>query len=338
MGDGRGREMREHVAIRQLAISPDGLCAASYSGGGIRTWDLRSGQQLAPTCSYFSGEKWVFHRSVSLSFTADSKAILIGTDGRDVALWDAASGKEGAVFVPRDAKVQAVACSPDGRYAVTAEYGTLRLWDMKTCKESRILAKNPSNIYAVAFSADSNQVVSAGWGSPVPGADHSIRLWDIETGNCVATFPGHKNGTTAIAVSLNGQFVLSGGGDGLVKLWEVATGKTIQTFKVGLEQYNAPTHEIIAVAFAAQDHQLLALARDQHPQLFDLASGHAVRTFLAGMDSVTVRQAQVLPGGHDAVFAVDACLLLYDLTTGKELRKFGNEPLPPRPPSAGVRE
>jgi WD40 repeat protein len=332
----RSSRRNERHVFRVLAISPDGRRAVSSDGVGIATWDLISGQPLAPSCSYFSGTKDVTRAWVSLSFTADSKAVLIGTDGRDIGLWDAASGDKVAVFVSDDANVLALACSPDGRYAATADNGKLHLWDMKTCKESRILAKTDSAVYALAFSPDSKQVVS---GSSASGAaDHAIRLWDVETGKCLATFSGHEGGTTAIAMSSTGRFVLSGGADGEVKLWEVATSRAVRSIQVGLTPDNSPTNTITAVAFAAKDRQVLALARDQSPQLFDLASGNVVRTFFAGLPAIIVRQAQVVPGGKEALFAVNESLLLYDLTSGKELRKFGDFPLPPRGPSDKARE
>jgi WD40 repeat protein len=53
------------------------------------------------------------------------------------------------------------------------------------------------------------------------GADHSIRLWDISTGNCVEFAPdyGHNDWVTALIFCDNGRHLVSGGRDHQILVW-----------------------------------------------------------------------------------------------------------------------
>ena len=49
--------------------------------------------------------------------------------------------------------------------------------------------------------------------------DHSIRLWDIVTGQCVETLHGNPSEIWTVAFTANGQGLISGAKDGTVRLW-----------------------------------------------------------------------------------------------------------------------
>ncbi|MFB0561087.1 MAG: WD40 repeat domain-containing protein [Candidatus Lokiarchaeia archaeon] len=49
--------------------------------------------------------------------------------------------------------------------------------------------------------------------------DKTIRLWNVETGECIKTSEAHKSGVGSICFSPNGGFALSGGWDNNIKLW-----------------------------------------------------------------------------------------------------------------------
>jgi len=57
--------------------------------------------------------------------------------------------------------------------------------------------------------------------------DSTIRIWELETGKCLISMPGHVNGTEALSLSSDGKRLLSGGADRMVKLWDTKTGSLI---------------------------------------------------------------------------------------------------------------
>ena len=47
----------------------------------------------------------------------------------------------------------------------------------------------------------------------------TLRLWDLETGRCLRTFEGHTNAVNSVAVTPDGNYILSGSEDGTLRLW-----------------------------------------------------------------------------------------------------------------------
>ena len=65
------------------------------------------------------------------------------------------------------------------------------------------------------------------------GEDGTVRLWDIEAGEEIRQFQGHRGGVLALALTIDGRRLLTAGEDGTVRLWEVATGEAVQSFQAG---------------------------------------------------------------------------------------------------------
>ena len=56
--------------------------------------------------------------------------------------------------------------------------------------------------------------------------DNTIKLWRIDTGECLYTFTGHNNDVTSICLLDKNRF-LSGSRDKTIELWQIDTGKCL---------------------------------------------------------------------------------------------------------------
>lgn len=63
--------------------------------------------------------------------------------------------------------------------------------------------------------------------------DGAIRLWNVETGECLRTLAGHKEAVNSVAFNPKGNILASGSADGNVKLWDVGTGQCLRMHQEG---------------------------------------------------------------------------------------------------------
>jgi WD40 repeat protein len=59
--------------------------------------------------------------------------------------------------------------------------------------------------------------------------DTSIRVWDVESGNCLHTLVGHQSLTSGMELKDN--ILVSGNADSTVKVWDITTGQCLQTLQ-----------------------------------------------------------------------------------------------------------
>jgi WD40 repeat protein len=113
-----------------------------------------------------------------------------------------------------------------------------------------------SYVDSVAFSPDGKTLASGSW-------DHTIKLWDVQTGKEQATLKGHNSAVGAVAYSPDGKTLASGSGDKTIKLWDAQTGKEQAT----LERH---TGGVIAVVYSPDGKTLASGSADNTIKLWDV--------------------------------------------------------------------
>jgi WD40 repeat protein len=226
-----------------VTFTPDGKYALTL-GKHISIWDVSSGMELKKTLDV-----------VHVLSTWHVRHMFISSDGRRliVLLWNSnpyAFGNQSAVAVydttswqelyrhTFGANYNRIALSPDGRYALLADYNVAVL-DIAT-GEVISVRKNIGGAIkghsAVAFSPDGKKVVYG-------GTDGVIRVYELFSNTDLIKVKAHRGafpiygdfagaGITNVSFSPDGRYVLSSGGDGFLKLWDAASGAEIRSFKI----------------------------------------------------------------------------------------------------------
>jgi WD40 repeat protein len=84
----------------------------------------------------------------------------------------------------------------------------------------------------VAVTPDGKRTVSASY-------DHTLKIWDLDTGGELRTLKGHSGSVDAVAVTPDGQRAVSGSSDNTLKIWDLESCAILAEFTA-----EAPVHAV----------------------------------------------------------------------------------------------
>ncbi|KAF8393042.1 hypothetical protein HHK36_021283 [Tetracentron sinense] len=58
-------------------------------------------------------------------------------------------------------------------------------------------------------------------------SDKTVRLWDVQSGECVRIFIGHRSMILSLAMSPDGRYMASGDEDGTIMVWDLSSGRCV---------------------------------------------------------------------------------------------------------------
>ena len=305
--------LRGHTdGVWSVVFSPDGKMLASGSGdpiilfpadNTIKLWDVETNTNIAS----LEGHRG---RVASMAFSPDGKILASGSDDETVKLWDVETNTNIASLEGHTDRVASVAFSPDGK--ILASGGgtfdeTVKLWDVETNTNTATLEGHTDGVSSVAFSPD-GKILASGVGDaffpaffPEP-SDNRVTLWDVASGEPIATLGGHTGEVWSVTFSPDGTMLASAGGtfDNTVKLWDVDSGEPIASLE-------GHTDVVSSVAFLS-DGTRLAAGSGLTILLWDVDNG----------DQITILEGHALSsdGTRLAVVSEDAgTILLWDMET-----------------------
>src|SRR2546422_7418253 len=97
---------------------------------------------------------------------------------------------------------------------------TLRIHHMS---EAALYHGHSDKVFSVAWSPNGKYLASG-------SRDHTVRVWDTTTGNCVLVYRGHESHVLSVAWSPASTRVASGCTDGIIHIWDAASGETLVTY------------------------------------------------------------------------------------------------------------
>ena len=187
------------------------------TGGGendasLRVWDPRTGECKTT----IQGAH--FHETglTCVAMHPESNAAITGSESGTVKIVALENGRVVTELVGHDenASVEAAVYIPNLPLAATGALdGKLIIWDA-TSGTPRAICQHPDGVIRIAVHPTQPLVFSG-------CLDGSVRCWDVRTGVCSHTWQGHAEAVQDLAVSPNGNFVLSGSEDGTARVFSL---------------------------------------------------------------------------------------------------------------------
>lgn len=239
------------LPLRNMAIafSPFSSRLAVATGEQVLIYNVRNGRRVGS----LEAEEGAYHDASTIAFTPDGQALVLGkwfaASGEQ---WDADGGelqfcnaKSGRLLTKLEVDCPAhFAMLPNGRLACITSPG-LVIFDTETrSQQSEIRVEYTMDHVAASlrgqFIAAVGKQARSGW---------TITVWDIDSREVAAQFPGQSAPITDLSFSPDGQWLVSVSEDGCVAIWDILA----QTQAAGIDlvwpQYSC--------AFAANNGRLL---------------------------------------------------------------------------------
>ena len=138
---------------------------------------------------------------------------------------------------------------------------------------------------SVAVSPDGKWAVSG-------SSDSTVKIWDLETGECRATLEGHEDEVNCVAVTPDGKRVLSASDDKTIRVWGAQTGRQLAICE-------GHTSHVLSVTAASNSQHALSGSTDRTLKLWDINSGRRLKTIQGHNDGVF--SVAVNPDGTHAI-------------------------------------
>ena len=111
-----------------------------------------------------------------------------------------------------------------------------------------------SSVWSVAITPDGKRIVSGSW-------DETVKIWDLQSGEYLATLEGHSNLVTSVAITPDGKRIVLGSSDKTVRIWDFQSGKCLATLE--------GSSSVWSVAITTDGRRIVSGSRDDTIKIWD---------------------------------------------------------------------
>ena len=206
--------VRHTERVSSLAWNSSSVCSGSRDKS-ICQWDTRAPSADGPS------RRLNFHSQevCGLRWSADKQHLASGGNDNRLLVWNEHSNAPVHRFVEHRAAIKAIAWSPH-QYGLLASGGgtqdkTIRFWNVTTGQQLSHIDTG-SQVCNLCWSLHSQEIVSTHGFS-----QNEILIWKYPSLLQVAKLTGHANRVLYLALSPDGQTIVTGAGDETLRFWNV---------------------------------------------------------------------------------------------------------------------
>ncbi len=255
---------------------------------------------LISVLSFFAVRQWLAAREKT--FEANFNLAKMYEEKAGSALKDANAGKAPQAYAKAWLFSLAALKQPVGDRSLPVALGNLLAPDLRIGAFPVWRSPQTSKpINAVTFSPDGRRLASA-------SDDRTIQVWDVASGQSVATLQGHSDEVWSVAFSPDGRRLASASKDRTIRVWDVVRGQSVATLK-------GHSDAVGSVAFSPDGRRLASASEDRTIRVWDVASGLSMAT-LKGHSRAVVSVAFSPDGRRLASASWDRTIRVWDVSSG----------------------
>jgi WD40 repeat protein len=161
-------------------------------------------------------------------------------------------------------------------------------------------------VNSVAITPNGKRAVSA-------SRDYTLRVWDLESGECLRVLEGHTNMVVSVSITPDGKRAASGSWDETLRVWDLESGECLRV----LEGHTY----ITSVSITPDGKKAVSTSINNTLRVWDLESGECLETFEG--HTAPVESVRITPDGKRAVSGSwDNTLRVWDIESGECLGTF----------------
>eukprot|EP00011_Vannellida_sp_DIVA3-517-6-12_P009570 CAMPEP_0114608990 /NCGR_PEP_ID=MMETSP0168-20121206/2860_1 /TAXON_ID=95228 ORGANISM="Vannella sp., Strain DIVA3 517/6/12" /NCGR_SAMPLE_ID=MMETSP0168 /ASSEMBLY_ACC=CAM_ASM_000044 /LENGTH=402 /DNA_ID=CAMNT_0001819899 /DNA_START=92 /DNA_END=1297 /DNA_ORIENTATION=- len=252
------RTLKGHTnVVQDVAFDHSGNILASCSADlSIKLWNMGSTFECMKTL------KGHDHNVSSVVFFPSGDFLLSCSRDKTIKQWEVSTGYCVRTLEGHDEWVRRVIVSEDGQTIASCSHDqTVRIWNAGTGNCTGVLREHTHVVECIAFSP-ANIVSLDQEGRTKRGAvpmgtfvasgarDKTIRIWEVNTAQCLFVLEGHDNWVREVIFHPNGKHLISCSDDKTVRIWDLAERRCVKTIN------DAHTHFISCAHFNNKDPHL----------------------------------------------------------------------------------